>query len=48
MIFPKGGDPRRWYGRHVRVTAKMWPWETAWHHTPIMLEVIAIRPAPRG
>ncbi len=41
-------DPRRWYGRHVTVTAKLWPWETASHHTPIMLDVVEIRRADGG
>jgi uncharacterized protein DUF4431 len=46
MIF-LSGDPRRWYGRHVSVTAKLWTWDNAMHHTPVMLDLVAIRAVGR-
>ncbi len=42
MIFFKGFD-RSLYGRHVEVRAKLFGAQTAFHHTPVMLEVMALR-----
>jgi Domain of unknown function (DUF4431) len=42
MIFYRDFD-RALYGRHVVVRARLFGWQTAFHHTPVMLEVIEVR-----
>lgn len=43
MIFYRGPFGKPWYGKRVIVTAKLFPWDNAFHHTPVMLEVVKIQ-----
>jgi hypothetical protein len=42
MIFYEGPLGRNWNGKHVLVHAKLFPWDNAFHHTPVMLSVVSI------
>jgi hypothetical protein len=43
MILFDKVSPFALYGHHVTVIAKLFPWHTAWHHTPVMLELLRMK-----
>jgi hypothetical protein len=46
MIFIPPHVTKPWYGKHVAAIGKLFPWNTGWHHTPVMLMVKDIKEAP--